>query len=121
MIPWHWRPGSTKRIAALDRAIPLDEVQSYATYITVALTGLLYAATMLTVDALIALLLAAIGIFGVMANMVGERTQEIGVRIALGARPEIVLAMILRRAALLTGIGVVVGTGLAVGLARRER
>ena len=109
--------GVHQAIAALDRAIPLDDVQSYATYITVALTGLLYAATMLTVDALIALLLAAIGIFGVMANMVGERTQEIGVRIALGARPEIVLAMILRRAALLTGIGVVVGTGLAVGLA----
>ena len=109
--------GVHQALAALDPAIPLDDVQSYATYITVELTGLLYAATMLTVDALIALLLAAIGIFGVMANMVAERTQEIGVRIALGARPEIVLAMILRRAALLTGIGVVVGTGLAVGLA----
>jgi predicted permease len=110
--------GVRHALAGLDPAIPLDEVQSYDTYLTVELTGLIYAATMLTIDALIALLLAAIGIFGVLANMVAERTQEIGVRIALGAGPDVVLAMILRRAALLTGIGVVVGTVLAVGLAR---
>jgi ABC-type antimicrobial peptide transport system permease subunit len=73
---------------------------------------------MLTIDALIAMLLASIGIFGVMANLVAERTQEIGIRIALGARPEVVLAIILRRAALLTGIGISVGTVLAFALAR---
>ena len=110
--------GVRQALAALDPTIPLDDVQTYDTYLTVEFTGLLYAAAMLTIDALIALLLAAIGIFGVMANMVAERTQEIGVRIALGARPEVVLAMILRRAALLTGIGVVLGTVLAFGLAR---
>src|SRR5271156_5722342 len=110
--------GVRHALAGLDPAIPLDEVQSYDTYLTVELTGLIYAATMLTIDALIALLLAAIGIFGVLANMVAERTQEIGVRIALGAGPQVVLAMILRRAALLTGIGVVIGTVLAAGLAR---
>jgi ABC-type antimicrobial peptide transport system permease subunit len=105
-------------LAALDPAIPLDDVQTYQHYLTEALTGLLYAAANLTIDALIALLLAAIGIFGVMANLVAERTQEIGIRIALGAKPEVVLAMILRRAALLTGIGVSVGTVLAFALAR---
>jgi putative ABC transport system permease protein len=110
--------GVRHALAELDPTIPLDDVQTYDTYLRVELTGLIYAATMLTVDALIALLLAAIGIFGVMANMVAERTQEIGVRIALGARPEVVLAMILRRAALLTGVGVVVGTVLAFALAR---
>jgi putative ABC transport system permease protein len=110
--------GVHQALATLDPAIPLDEVQSYATYLTVELTGLMYAAVLLSIDALIALLLAAIGIFGVMANMVAERTQEIGVRIALGARPEVVLAMILRRAALLTGVGVALGTVLAFALAR---
>ena len=105
-------------LAALDPALPLDDVQTYQQYLTDTLTGLLYAAAMLTFDALIALLLAAIGIFGVMANLVAERTQEIGIRIALGARPEAVLAIILRRAALLTGIGISVGTLLAFALAR---
>jgi putative ABC transport system permease protein len=110
--------GVRQALAGLDPTIPLDEVQTYETYLTVEFTGLIYAAAMLSIDALIALLLAAIGIFGVMANMVAERTQEIGVRIALGASPEVVLAMILRRAALLTGIGVAVGTVLAFALAR---
>jgi putative ABC transport system permease protein len=105
-------------LAALDPTIPLDDVQTYDTYLEVELTGLLHAAAMLSIDALIALLLAAIGIFGVMANLVAERTQEIGIRIALGARPEAVLALILRRAALLTGVGVSLGTVLAFGLAR---
>ena len=110
--------GVRQALGALNTTIPLDEVQTYETYLNVEFTGLIYAAVMLTIDALIALLLAAIGIFGVLANMVAERTQEIGVRIALGAGPQVVLAMILRRAALLTGIGVVVGTVLAAGLAR---
>ena len=69
-------------------------------------------------DGFIALLLAAIGIFAVMANLVGERSREIGVRLALGARREDVLQMILRRAGWLTGTGVILGVLLASALAR---
>jgi len=76
-----------------------------------------YVAALLGFDAMIALLLAAIGIFGVMANQVGERTREIGVRLAMGARREDVLRMILRRAGWLTGTGVCVGLLLAFCLA----
>lgn len=67
---------------------------------------------------MIALLLAAIGIFGVMVNLVGERTREIGVRLAMGARREDVLLMILRRASWLTDVGLILGLMLAYCLAR---
>jgi putative ABC transport system permease protein len=107
-----------KALAALDPAVPLDLVQTYQQYLTEALTGLIYVASTLSVNAFIGLLLAAMGIFGVMANMVAERTREIGVRMALGASPQEMLTMILRRAALLTAIGVTAGIVLAAGLAR---
>jgi putative ABC transport system permease protein len=106
-----------KALAQIDPALPLDGVETYAEYMREKLIGLAYVAVMLGTDALIALLLAAIGIFGVMANMVGERTREIGVRLAMGARREDVLQMILRRATWITGIGLVVGLVLASGLA----
>ncbi len=107
-----------KALASLDAGLPLDRVETWQQLIHENLTGLIYAAVLLGVDALIALLLAAIGIFGVMANLVGERTREIGVRLAMGARREDVLGMILRRASWLTGAGVSAGLLMAYGLAR---
>jgi putative ABC transport system permease protein len=111
-------PAARKALASLDPALPLNTVETYEQLMRDNLTGLMYASGTLGLDGLIALLLAAIGIFGVMANLVGERTREIGVRLALGARREDVLRMILRRASLLTGIGVGTGLVMAYALAR---
>jgi predicted permease len=115
--PLAMAPAARKALAALDPTLPLDGVQTYSQFIHERLTGTFYVAAMLGFDALVALLLAAIGIFGVMANLVGERTREIGVRLAMGARREDVLGMILRRAGWLTGIGVSAGLLLAFALA----
>jgi putative ABC transport system permease protein len=111
-------PAARQALAALDPTVPLDGVESYAQLIHEKLTGLFYVAATLGLDALIALLLAAVGIFGVMANLVGERTREIGVRLAMGASREDVLRMVLRRAGWLTGAGVCSGLLLGFGLAR---
>ncbi len=110
-------PTVRKALAGLDPNLPLDSVQSYTSFMHDKLTGIFEVAGMLSFDALVALLLAAIGIFGVMANLVGERTREIGVRLAMGAQRADVLSMILRRAAWLTGVGVCVGLVLAFALA----
>jgi putative ABC transport system permease protein len=107
-----------KALGSIDAAVPLDPVQTYRNLIRDNLVGLMYAASMLALDAFIALLLSAIGIFAVMANLVGERTREIGVRLALGASREDVLRIIIRRASWLTGTGLVIGLALAFALAR---
>jgi hypothetical protein len=92
-------PAARKALADIDPMLPLEEVKSYAQMMQEHVTGLGFVSRGLITDGLIALLLAAIGIFGVMANLVAERTREIGVRLAMGARREDVMSMMLRRAA----------------------
>jgi ABC-type antimicrobial peptide transport system permease subunit len=66
----------------------------------------------------LALLLAAVGLYGLMSYVVSSRTSEIGVRMALGARPGGVLMLVFREAAWLVAMGLVVGIGAALGSSR---
>lgn len=72
--------------------------------------------TLLGIFAGLALVLACVGVYGVLAYSVAQRTREIGVRMALGARPGDVTRMILGRGITLSAIGLVAGTALAIGL-----
>ncbi len=111
-------PAVRKAIASMDASLPLDDVMTWKESQHENLVGLMYVAGMLATDAAIALLLAAIGIFGMMATLVGERTREMGVRLAMGAKRTDILAMILRRASWLTGAGLAVGLVMAFALAK---
>lgn len=106
-----------RTLATLDSSVPLDAIETYQQYLNESFAGLSYVAAWLTVDAFVGLLLAAIGIFGVMANSVAERTREIGLRMAVGATQREVLSMILRRAAVLTTTGVIAGIILSIVMA----
>ncbi|MFY9527677.1 MAG: ABC transporter permease [Candidatus Acidiferrales bacterium] len=74
--------------------------------------------TLMIVFGVLALVLAAVGVYGILAHSVAERTHEIGIRMALGAQPRSVLGLILRHALKLAGIGLAIGLPIAFGLSR---
>jgi ABC-type antimicrobial peptide transport system permease subunit len=80
--------------------------------------GLSYVAVMLSVMGVVALVLASVGVYGVMAYSVAERTPEIGVRVAMGAQPRDVLRLIMSRGIMITSFGLLIGLPLAWGLAQ---
>jgi ABC-type antimicrobial peptide transport system permease subunit len=77
-----------------------------------------FQALLLTVFALSALVLAAIGVYGLMVFSVQQRTRELGIRLALGATPREVQRIVVRQAIGLTAVGVAVGAAASMGLAR---
>jgi putative ABC transport system permease protein len=79
------------------------------------LIGPKYAAVVMALLGLLALVLAAVGIYGVVAYLVSRRTHEIGLRVALGAESADVLALVLGQAVGMTGVGVALGLLLALG------
>lgn len=77
-----------------------------------------FSSTMLGASALFALVLAAIGLYGVMSHLVTQGTHDIGVLVALGARPGNIIGLVVRQGMQLTGIGIVLGLAGAVALTR---
>jgi predicted permease len=106
------------QIQAMDRNLPITNVWAIGEVISQSLWASSFGASLLTVFAMIAMALCAVGIYGVVGYSVGQRIREFGIRLALGAQPRDVLLMVLKQSALIMAAGLVAGLVVAFFLAR---
>jgi putative ABC transport system permease protein len=111
-------PAMRAAVREVDREQPPPTVATMQSEIAASRAEPLFQTRLLSAFSLLAMLLAAVGIYGVLAYSVTERTQEIGIRMALGARAGDVLQMVLRRTLLLAAAGVVLGAAGALLVTR---
>ena len=105
-------------VAAIDRGVALYAVQTYDDIFAQTLGPRRYEMLLLSSFACLALLLAAIGIYGVISYSVSQRSREMGLRMAFGATPQDLSKLVLRQALLLSTVGLLLG--IALGLASHK-
>jgi putative ABC transport system permease protein len=116
--PMKFISAARAEIAAVDPNLPLYNIKPMDKVITESIVGIAYVATMMAVLGAIALVLASVGVFGVMSYSVSERAHEIGIRMSMGAQTGDILQLVLGSGMLLTGLGLAIGLPIAFVLAR---
>ena len=105
-------------VTAIDRNQPVANIRTMSDVVVDTVAPRKFNTLLLTLFAIIAMMLAALGIYGVMAYSVAQRTHEVGIRMALGAQKSDVLGLIIRNGVMLTLIGVGIGLVIALTLTR---
>ncbi|HKC88549.1 MAG TPA: FtsX-like permease family protein, partial [Blastocatellia bacterium] len=106
-------------VSALDQGMPVYDLKTMNAHLSgISLLFVRVGAALIGVFGLLGLLLAVVGLYGVISHSVSQRTREIGVRIALGARPGDVLRMALKQGMILTLVGVATGLAAAFAVTR---
>jgi putative ABC transport system permease protein len=106
------------QFAAVDPALPIFDIKSMPQRVADSIESPRFNMTLLTIFASLALILATIGIFGVISYFVLQRTHEIGIRVALGATPSDILQLVLRQGAVMILVGLALGVAGSLALTR---
>jgi putative ABC transport system permease protein len=110
--------GLRAELLSMDRTLPVYALKPMTEYLSDSLSRRRFNLVLLSVFAAVALLLAAVGIYGVISYSVSQRTHEIGIRVAVGAHSTDILRLVVGQAMVLTLVGVTIGIGAALALTR---
>ena len=111
-------PQVRKLLTRLDRTLPAQDLRTLDEQISLSIANSRIVVQLAAAFAILATVLAMLGLYGVMAHSVARRTREIGVRMALGASPRLIRGMVIREMAGIVGIGLALGVAAALALAR---
>jgi putative ABC transport system permease protein len=105
-------------VAQVDPRAPLAEIQPMTTFVDKAMAPLRFTATLIAIFAAVAVMLAAVGLYGVLSTIVRQRTAEIGMRMVFGAPRASILSLVVGEGLKLSAVGVVIGLIGALAITR---